>query len=325
MGETDIEWADKVWNPTRGCSRVSSGCGDSNGGGCYAERLAFRFSGPGMPYEGLVRMTAHGPRWTGKMKLIHEKLDEPLHWRKPSRIFVNSMSDLFHENLTFEKIAEVFHVMTGEASASPAPRHTYMILTKRPERAIAFFHWAMSCGEAWGSPDEEPYRALCDLLTYQGLPSRVWIGVSVENQETADERIPLLLKIPTKVPWVSYEPSLGPVDIIKAEACAPPCGPPIMHIAWLVIGGESGPGARPFDLAWARSVLKQCREGGVPCFVKQLGAWPFDGAKWNHGGLAPLQLRKKGQKIKPWINLVDPKGGDIAEFPEDLRVREWPA
>src|SRR6185503_8392933 len=108
---TGIQWTDEVWNCVRGCSRVSSGCGDTTGGGCYAERQAYRFSGPGGPYEGLVRMTTNGPRWTGEVRLIEEHLEDPLRWKRPRRIFVNSMSDLFHEDVPDEWIVDIFRIM----------------------------------------------------------------------------------------------------------------------------------------------------------------------------------------------------------------------
>lgn len=128
MAKTDIQWATHVWNCVRGCSRVSAGCGDATGGGCYAERQAHRFSGTGLPYEGLTRLTKDGPRWIGEVRFIPEKLADPLHWRKPARIFVNSMSDLFHDGISVTQIAQIFAVMAA------CPQHTFMVLTKRPKR-----------------------------------------------------------------------------------------------------------------------------------------------------------------------------------------------
>jgi protein gp37 len=267
-----IPWTEDTWNPIRGCSRVSLGCGGPHGqGGCYAERLAIRLSGPGQPYEGLVKSTPSGPRWTGRVALVESALDLPLRWKKPGRIFVNSMSDLFHEKVPDEWIDRIFAVM------AKAPQHTFQILTKRPERML---EWVTR---------SRPVP----------LPN-VWLGVSVEDQETADVRIPLLLQTPTAVRWVSYEPALGSVDfrslgLLKRTGAG---------LDWMVVGGESGPGARPFDLAWARQTIDQCREAGIAPFFKQTGSRPIlDGE--------PLRLK-------------DRKGGDMDEWPADLRVREYP-
>ena len=322
---TSIEWTDATWNPVRGCSRVSRGCER-----CYAEGTARRFAGPGQPYEGLVRLDAKGKpkaQWNGEVRFVPEKLAEPLSWRKPRRVFVNSMSDLFHEGLAFEQIAAVFGVMAS------AQRHTFQVLTKRPERAAAFFTWLTGQGEeveAWVNeppPSGSALPSACAILasahlTIDGdhwrsamrapwpLPN-VWLGVSVEDQATADERIPALLTLPAAVRWVSYEPALGPADFgawIGAHHDACDCdrcfGVAQNRIDWIVVGGESGPKARTFDIAWARSTVSACRAAGVPCFFKQAGSNPTLNGE-------PVRLR-------------DRKGGDLAELPEDLRVRQWP-
>ena len=325
---TSIEWTDKTWNPVRGCSRVSAGCSH-----CYAEGVARRFAGPGQPYDGLVRIGKDGrpkAQWNGTVRFVPEHLADPMRWKKPRRVFVNSMSDLFHEALTFEQIAAVFGVM------SSAPQHTFQVLTKRPERARAFFDWLRHPGAAdphatcvWHAMAMTPWRPAGAYDHEWPAPlgggpwplPNVWLGVSVEDQATADERIPTLLQLPAAVRWVSYEPALGPVDFARVrvpDAPSPPSHATVLHafrgfgsrLDWIVVGGESGPGARPFDLSWARWTIEQCRAAGVPVFVKQLGAVPRGprvGA-WNE----PLQLR-------------DRKGGDPSEWPEDLRVREWPA
>lgn len=290
---TSIEWTDVTWNPVRGCSLVSAGCAN-----CYAMKQAHRFSGPGKPYEGLTELGPHGPRWTGKIQLVPEALDAPLHWKKPRRIFVNSMSDLFHEDVPDEFIEKVLTTIVH------SPRHCYQVLTKRPERMCDVM-------QRWTDMNGRP------------LPN-VWLGVSIEDQATADERIPILLQTPAAVRWVSAEPLLGAVSLARID-----CGTgatkldalagarPAWHpLDWVVVGGESGPGARPCDLAWIRSIVEQCQAAGVPCFVKQLGGRPiyrnrppFDGANVLHSN---------GEKLK------DKKGGDLAEWPSDLRVREWP-
>jgi len=309
MGDTTISWTDKVWNPTRGCARVSPGCER-----CYAETFASRFSGPGQPYEGLVTL---GKRWNRVGRFIADKLEEPLHWRKPARIFVNSMSDLFYEAFTDEEIAAVFGVM------AVCPQHTFQVLTKRPERARKWFEWvsrqAETCNAGRGM--NEAAFCLChaqreakqapSLSRNAGETCRrawplpnVWIGASVEDQQRADERIPHLLRIPAAVRFVSHEPALGPVDFGGAIVRR--------SINWLIVGGESGPNARPFDVAWAHSAVEQCRAAGVPCFVKQIGAKPYQWVS-EPRGMERLDL-----------DLLDKKGGEMSEWVEELRVRQFP-
>lgn len=296
---TTIEWTDRTWSPTAGCSRISAGCKH-----CYAERFAHRFSGPGQRYEGLTVLGNHGPRWTGEVRLVPERLADPFKWRKPQRVFTASMSDVFHEKLSNEEIAAVFGVMAA------CPHITFQCLTKRAARMREWFAWAASgaldrC--ACAADDAlEPFLPRTDLAQFFApgrgahvwpLPN-VWLGCSVENQAAADERIPHLLETPAAVRFLSVEPQLEHVYL----------SPWLHGISWTIVGGESGPGARPFDLAWARSIVRQCREAGTAVFVKQLGAVALD-TEWN--GFAPLKLR-------------DRKGGDMSEFPEDLRVREFP-
>lgn len=327
---TDIQWTDETWNCVRGCSRVSAGCGDSTGGGCYAERQAYRFSGPGMPYEGLVRMTPKGPRWTGKVVLVEDKLNQPLKWKRPRRVFVNSMSDLFHESLSDSDIARAFAVMWA------ADHHTYQILTKRPERML---RWATEYEAKLKGANRRP------LSQWR----HVWLGTSVEDQETADERIPLLLQTPAAVRWISAEPLLGPVDLkaytwplcwhwaagykspeeaLAAGAYAEQKRQGLVHadrrfVDWVVVGGESGPGARPCDIAWIRVVIEHCKAATVPVFVKQLGSNPvfhWTNTSANRGFAAP-NLTGKVESVR-W--LADRKGGDINEWPEPFRVRQYP-
>lgn len=336
MSKTKIEWAERVWNPVRGCSRVSEGCRN-----CYAERLAARFSRPlvqdqtgeyagGDPFAGFARMTREGPRWTGRVELIPSNLSEPLRWRKPARVFVNSMSDLFHESLPFEAIDRVFSVM------ALAPQHTFQVLTKRPDRMRHFAN-GLRCDYEEFVPlvaqfvgDNCDADAVVDAAWARyrdGLPN-VWLGVSVEDQETADARIPHLLATPAVKRFVSYEPALGPVDFTRLhyeritviDALAGTHGWPSPHapgprLDWIIVGGESGPGARPCDVAWIRSARDQCRAAGVPIFVNQLGA----------------NVVNSSEEVGPWpvapeeqLRMRSRKGGDPSEWPEDLRVREWP-
>ena len=267
MGKTKIEWTATVnpdgtvtqgrtWNPTRGCALVSEGCRH-----CYAMKFAHRFSGAGRPYEGLTEIGPDGPRWTGKVVTLPDRLDEPRSWRKPSRIFVNSMSDLFHEDVPEEFIGHVFTTMFR------CRQHTFQILTKRPAEMLDLIGNAET---RWGPFAEGHWP----------LPN-VWLGVSVEDQKTADERIPLLLQTPAAVRFVSYEPAIGPVEFDCGPGKAGPHRyfsaeidhPEDARIDWVICGGESGPGARPMHPDWARSARDQCVAAGVPFFFKQHGAW----------------------------------------------------
>ena len=281
-----IEWCQDSWNPLRGCSRVSAGCQH-----CYAERVAARFSGPGMPYEGLIHHATKG--WNGKVQLVPEVLGQPWHWVKPRRIFVNSMSDLFHESVPFEYIAAVFWVM------SVTTRHTYQVLTKRPARMLEFFRWVADYDEGCFQDDrigdvagENPAIQALGWTPARGGRGgydncgpgwpyqNIWLGVSVENQETADERIPLLLQCPAAVRWLSCEPLLGPIDLLETPAGDIMCRcsgcmeiTRSTRIDWVVAGGESGTGARPMHPDWVRSLRDQCASAGVPYFFKQHGEY----------------------------------------------------
>jgi len=239
---------------------------------CYAERMASRLAAMGRPeYQGLIK----GGRWNGKVRVLPERLDQPLRWKKAARIFVDSMSDLFHENIDFGFIGLVYNVMLA------APQHTYIILTKRPERMVEFYHRRMeTVWQTW-------------------YPSNLWLGVSVENQAAADERIPLLLQTPAAKRFISFEPMLEQIDARyylngcpeqvssrsyvtldmamdagnldfegmlysddEWEQTAPP-------IDWVICGCESGTNARPFNMDWARDLKDQCAAARVPFFFKQ--------------------------------------------------------
>jgi protein gp37 len=284
--KTGIAWTDATWNPVRGCTKISAGCAH-----CYAQTFAERWRGiPGHPYEQGF-----------DVRLVPEALDLPLRWRKPRRIFVNSMSDLFHEDVPDSFIADVFNVMKD------ATRHTFQILTKRARRMSEF------------------------VTRYTGatlpLPN-VEIGVSVENQDAARERIPWLLETPAAVLIVSCEPLISAVDLTRIEVVAPrpPHGPGVWldalrghvigpddmlpaKIDWVIVGGESGPKARPCDIKWIRSLVEQTKAAGVACFVKQIG---------TRSVVTPPQ----GQCPTPGVR--DRAGADLSEWPEDLRVRQMP-
>jgi protein gp37 len=266
--KTGIQWTDATWNPIRGCSRVSEGCRN-----CYAEVVAARFSGPGQPYEGLARRTSTGgARWTGKIMFVEKHLEDPLRWKKPKRIFVNSMSDLFHEGVSDHQLDRIFAVM------AKAQRHTFQVLTKRPERMLAY-----SNARLLGLP----------------LPN-VWLGVSVEDQKAADERIPLLLETPAAVRFLSCEPLLGPVQFPLPCIGSRFWG----DLHWVIVGGESGHNARPCDVQWIRDIVNQCKAAGAAAFVKQLGAYPVSGSFA--------------------MALTDGHGGNPEEWSPGLRVREFP-
>ncbi len=230
---TAIEWADATLNPLRGCSRVSPGCQN-----CYAERVAARFSGPGQPYEGLATIVNGRPRWTGQVQLVPEKLDQARRWQKPRRIFLNSMSDLFHE-----AVPKAFIDRTM-AALRATPQHTYIVLTKRPDAAAAYFF------NDWLTLHEQP------------PPRNLWLGVSVESAAYLD-RITTLQAIPRlTVRFISFEPLLGPIHM-----------PDLSGIHWIIIGGESGPGARPMHPDWARELVSQGKLQGCAVFFKQWGAY----------------------------------------------------
>jgi protein gp37 len=231
MGLTKIEWADRVWNPITGCSSVSEGCQN-----CYAKRMANRLKGRyGYPKDEPFKVTFHPNR-----------LDEPLHWKKPSRIFVCSMGDLFHEDVSMETIGRILCLMRSLI------HHKFLFLTKRPKRmreALLAFDMTGECN---------------------GLPyDHLLFGISVENQRTADERIPILLQIPAAKRFISCEPTLGPIDLSAFWESLP--------ISLVIVGGETGPGYRPSGFEgyhhfalWARSLKDQCQAAGVPFFFKKM-------------------------------------------------------
>jgi protein gp37 len=331
--KTSIEWTDYNWNFLRGCSRVSEGCRN-----CYAEGIAARFSGPGMAYEGLAQMVNGKPRWTGEISYHEDILLAALRWKKPRRVFVNSMSDLFHEKVSDEILDKAFAVM------ALTPQHTYQILTKRPERMREYFEKAKQTPA--GTLRPEFWRRWHVWKEMQNLPNgihrhfawgafeqpqiigewplpNVWLGVSVEDQKTADERIPLLLQTPAAVRWISAEPLLGPVDLnLSVEFI----GGSVERYDkfdnfWVVVGGESGPNARPFDVVWARDIVKQSRAAGVPVFVKQIGAKPYSSeGGWSSTGSITVPVGSEWRFVK----FKDKKGGDMSEWPPDIQIREFP-
>ncbi len=285
MTSTKIEWASKVWNPLAGCSLASPGCTN-----CYAMKMAGRLEAMGMPqYQGTTQKTKAGFVWTGQVNAAPESiLTAPLRQKKPTDYFVNSMSDLFHSAVPDALIDRVFAVM------ALCPQHVFKILTKRPDRMREYVCRA----------NLEIIHARMDYMRDQGLSwishwplPNVWLGTSVEDQTRADERIPHLLATPAARRFVSLEPLLGPVDLTRLR----PDGinftlnallgkaehllgfrSHLSGLDWVIVGGESGPGARPMHPDWARSLRDQCAHAGVPFFFKQWGAWlPIFEHPWN--------------------------------------------
>ncbi|SDF82684.1 phage Gp37/Gp68 family protein [Thalassobaculum litoreum] len=331
---THIEWTDATWNPITGCSVVSPGCTN-----CYAMKLAGTRLQHHPSRQGLTMDTKAGPVWSGEVRFNEGWLDQPIRWRKPKRIFVCAHGDLFHEAVPDEWIDQVFAVM------ALCPQHTFQVLTKRPGRMRAWFEekWQGTLPQTLKFPDgtsldipaggetgrRVKVEAECELflrrfgladpekdhlwtddgnckaMQWQWPLPNVWLGVSVEDQARADERVPLLLDTPAAVRWVSAEPLLGPVDFTNLREYNPTGKPwidalrglvtrgdylarspsecsmntstripgELPSIEWVVVGGESGRDARPMHPVWARSLRDQCVAAGVPFHFKQWGTW----------------------------------------------------
>lgn len=335
MADTSIEWTDKTWNPLVGCSRVSPGCEH-----CYAETMAARHvlmsEAQGRRSVYLPVVDAQRRRWTRQVELLPDRLGDPISYKPGTRVFVVSMGDPFHDDVPFEYLAQMWAVM------AVTPSVTYQVLTKRPERLLQFYK---NVGRWWSSAITSAAKRLAlsgaEIPVHTPWPlTNVWLGVSVEDQQRADERVPPLLEVPAAVRFLSCEPLLGPIDLGKwignynCRACnarfwgdevyggsvdvvavdhevdphdpgesddpnyrhvCPSCGQPDHgtgdvgpasageyedepRIAWVIVGGESGPGARPMHRDWVRSIREQCRaakllDGGseVAFFFKQWG------------------------------------------------------
>lgn len=298
--KTGIEWTDATWNPTTGCVKVSSGCKH-----CYAER----------DWARLVHLPAYVGRSFTDVACHPDRLDQPLRWQKPRMIFVNSMSDLFHPDVPDEFIDSVFGVMWACLwGRNEQSGHVFQVLTKRADRMRGYLlqdrreHWAHAAVHYGGGID--PDGIFDQVMEAEGPHPRVWLGVSVEDQATADERIPMLLETPAAVRWLSMEPLLGPVDLTEIQV--PPEHDKLNHsgfypsrfnaltieyddkhyhqpasaVDWVVVGGESGPKARPMHPQWARSLRDQCAIAGVPFLFKQWGEWTPGENVEKHSGSA---------------------------------------
>lgn len=332
---TKIEWADATFNPWIGCTKVSAGCKN-----CYAENTTrarvLRSQGHETWGKGAKRSRTSEAMWKqplrwNRLPLMcdtcgkqfqqlngRQKLCEPIpgvpcmycnfgHYRG-LRIFP-SLCDWLDYEVPIEYLADFLKLIYD------TPHLTWLLLTKRPENYRIRIEDAINClsargdheaANAWSGPDE---LHIC--------PDNVWIGVSVENQAAAGVRIPELLTIPAKVHFLSVEPMLGAIDFLRSVPCGYYCSEEVGHvdhslsnIHWVIFGGESGPDARPCSVDWIRDGVKQCKADGIPAFVKQLGAYSFK------------MVPEAGGSIRQWFK--DPKGGDMAEWPEDLRVREMP-
>ena len=361
---THIEWTDATWNPVTGCSVTSPGCTN-----CYAMKLAGTRLAHHPSRKGLTTDTKAGPVWTGEVRLNEDWLTQPLKWKRPRRIFVCAHGDLFHENVPDEWIDRVFAVM------ALAPQHTFQVLTKRADRMRAYCQSRNSGGTSaivaanaldnanWLSR-ELAVKSEPQFQNIWPLPN-VWLGVSVEDQASADERIPYLLKTPAFRRFLSCEPLLGPVDLTRimedgAQECfhqtnnphlsldrrvwtetrsslncltghywgedlldgqwegwcgeheqaSPGIGQPGYYrpLDWIIVGGESGPGARPMHPDWARSLRDQCQSAGVSFFFKQWGEW----VPMRDGGIASDRpITDRHGNVRDWMNRYVVADGDL--------------
>lgn len=290
---TGINWTDESWNPSVGCSKISPGCVN-----CYAAEAAKSARLQQFPQYQEVK------DWDGTIAFVEDALDKPLKWKKPKKIFVCSMSDLFHENVPDKTLLAVFDIIRH------CPQHTFQILTKRPENALRKF-WELDLAE---------------------LPN-VWMGVTVENQEMANQRIPILLQIPADKRWLSMEPLLGKVNLSDMDRIVDYLNDAIIDeppwksknkydharygswedftflkaIDWVVVGGESGKNARPCNIEWIEAIAEQCKEANVPVWVKQMGK---------------NSIGDTGYNVRP---ANDPAWSKFENLPQHLQIREFPS
>jgi protein gp37 len=289
---TNISWTDETWNPLVGCSCISPGCAR-----CYAATAAASPRLQQFPQYQKVK------DWDGTVEFVESQLLKPMSWKKPKRIFVCSMSDLFHENVPDEWIDKVL------AIASLCPQHTFQILTKRPERALEYFDNTTVVDTLIQTAPNYIRHVKARLP----LPN-TWIGTTVENQAMADKRVSMLLEIPAAVRFLSCEPLLEEINLTFTNyvddwnnSTDSGCS----KISWVIVGGESGKGARECHIDWVRSQVLQCQSADVPVFVKQLGSNPVF-SESDYPSHFPHHY-------------ITGKGGDLDEFPNDLKIREFPS
>lgn len=294
---TKIQWTNRTWNPIVGCSKISEGCQQ-----CYAQTVANSARLQQFPQYQKVA------QWNGTVEFVQSQLLKPLSWKQPQHIFVCSMSDLFHHNIPFDWIDQVFAVM------ALANHHTYQILTKRPQRMQQYF-LSKFRPRVKKLIDDFPIR-LEDKIGKGHCFDHLWLGTTIENQEVADQRLLALLGIPTNnLKFISGEPLLGEIDlsIYFGLYQIEDNGKWFLKFGsrwakspdWVIVGGESGSNARACNVEWIRSIVKQCQASEVPVFVKQLGSNPVD---------------NEGKRIK----LKHRQGGNVDEFPADLQLRQFP-
>ena len=295
--KTLVPMSGSTWNPLVGCERISPGCGGARGvGGCYAERLIATRLSQHPTYKGLAVMNSHGPHFTGEHRIIADRLDAPLRAKRGRKIFVNDLGDLFFRGHHVEEIAAVIGVIAA------AHWQTFQVLTKRADRMRELLSTLTpeQCAQAMSKylPGNYP-RAWYAAAKAAAWPlPNMWVGVSTEDQKRAEERIPHLVKTPAVVHFLSIEPQLSAVYI----------GPWAHGIDWVVQGGESGPGARAFDIRWMDDMRRQCAESDIAWFPKQFGAHPYDSMDANQA-----------------FSLNDAHGGTEEEWPERLRgLRTFP-
>jgi protein gp37 len=301
---TKIEWTEATWNPWHGCHKVSAGCKN-----CYMFREKKHY---GQDPNVVVRSKT--------------KFYDPLKWKEPRRIFTCSWSDFFIEESDPWR-DEAFAIM------ALTPHHTYQVLTKRPDRMYQYLteHWPSGIIEHLRRLGKVPEGQGVALSTRNGFLRNVWLGISAEDRDTYITRIPYLVMTPGNTKFVSFEPLLGDIGDLMLDG--------IFEHAyqWAIVGGESGPNARPLDVKWARQIVRQCRAGAVPVFVKQLGANVWDvndaGYEGDYPHEWPMDTDTDDWHLDPSRNyqgapcrvmLGDRKGGNMNEWPEDLRIREMP-
>lgn len=307
--KSGITWTNATWGPVTGCTKVSQACKH-----CYAER----------DWARLVHLPAYAGRAFTDVACHPERLDQPLRWKRPRMIFVNSMSDLFHEDVPDDFIDRVFAVM------ALAKQHIFQVLTKRPERMLAYL---TRLGKSAKLLDEAA-RTVGYTFEFKGqylvswpIPN-VWLGVSIEDQKTADERIPVLLQTPAAVRFISAEPLLEPVSFRWAKWHDYSSREPgfahghldgLKGIDWVIVGGESGPKARLMHPDWARKLRDECRQAGVPFFFKQTGLWQA----LEPGEAGKAEYRGKTTRFKWNTTFVKTKGGG-SDLLDGRTWQEWP-